>query len=525
MTLGMRVRMWAKEAPRHHVVITGVVVLALFAALAAISIPSNKDRGATQLSQSRYPAGAADTGQSDNTASSTLTPNGSGGAANDIAPATTAGTPSGGSMVAGVARGPQPATSASTSPARGAAANVAPTASDVGVTKDSIKIGFLNPQFAGFDATGFALGFRQDLEQVEKALVDNANREGGVHGRKITLVTAKADPLSDASMRAGCIKMTQDNKVFAVMDQTATAGPALKCYFDQRTPNFNPDAGTVNTAFWKAAGGYLVSGGSTFDRGILNWASFQLDEGFIGPGKGKLGLLTADCEPDPATVDHVLKPFLTAKGVAFADARVSCDAGTAQQQVGAAALQLRRAGVDRVLLLALFTTSQSFVQVADAQSWRPKYGVADRQGLVLDATTRAFPPDAFDGARGVTYGHSGEEKAGVKYSAGVQRCSDIIKAAGLPAITNQMGTDGLAVAACDGFFLWLAAARLAPVNLTRADVVAAVPSVGDFSLSAFALRARYGPGKYQGGDAYAIVEWRKSCTCFVQIKRPMPARY
>ena len=29
MTLGMRVRMWAKEAPRHHVVITGAVVLAL----------------------------------------------------------------------------------------------------------------------------------------------------------------------------------------------------------------------------------------------------------------------------------------------------------------------------------------------------------------------------------------------------------------------------------------------------------------------------------------------------------------
>ena len=26
-------------------------------------------------------------------------------------------------------------------------------------------------------------------------------------------------------------------------------------------------------------------------------------------------------------------------------------------------------------------------------------------------------------------------------------------------------------------------------------------------------------------DAYALIEWRKSCTCFVQIKRPVPARY
>ena len=39
-------------------------------------------------------------------------------------------------------------------------------------------------------------------------------------------------------MRAGCIKMTDDEKVFAVFDQTATAGTALACYPEKRTPNF-----------------------------------------------------------------------------------------------------------------------------------------------------------------------------------------------------------------------------------------------------------------------------------------------
>ena len=151
----------------------------------------------------------------------------------------------------------------------------------------------------------------------------------------------------------------------------------------------------------------------------------------------------------------MLKPFLRQKGVAFAEQRVSCDSGTAQQQVGAAALELRRAGVDRVLLLTLFTTSQSFVQAAEAQGWRPKYSVMDHAGLSLDVTTQGFSPTGFDGAHGYTYGHSGEERANVPYGAGAKRCSDIIVKAGMPPITNQMGKDGLAIAACDGFFTWL----------------------------------------------------------------------
>jgi hypothetical protein len=398
-------------------------------------------------------------------------------------------------------------------------------ASDVGVTKDTIKVGFLNVQIAGFDATGFALGFRDDLEQVEKALVDWANKNGGVHGRKITHVTAKADPLSQTSMRAGCITMTDDQKVFVVFDQTAITGTALNCYPEKRTPAFTSNAGTVDSKFWNAAQGYLISGGSTFDRGILNWATMSLEDGLIGPGKGRLGIVSDDCAPDPDVVDGILKPFLTRNGVAFSDQRLSCDAGQAQQQVAGAALELRRAGADRVLLLPLFTSAQSFIQNAEAQAWTPQYFAMDKQGLVLDATTQGFSPTAFDGARGTTYGHSGEDRAGVPLSAGVKQCSEIIQAAGLPPVTSQMGKDGLAVAACDGFFTWLAAMKHTSANPTRADLVAAVPKVGDNPLSAFALRAVYGPGKYQGGDAYGRVEWRRSCTCWVQIGRPVPARY
>jgi ABC-type branched-subunit amino acid transport system substrate-binding protein len=522
VTFGMRVSLWAREAPRSHVVTTCAIVLALFAGAVALAVPASRHT----LAAGRAFPGAQVAGGGDASTNA-------GGTAADAA---TGGDAAGGGATAvganGVARasvaGSKVGTSGGSGASTGAGGSTAGAtlkASDNGVTKDTIKVGFLNVQIGGFDATGFALGFRQDLTDVEKALVDNANKEGGVRGRKVIYVTANSDPLSETSMRAGCITMTDDQKVFAVFDQTATTGTALGCFPEKHTPNFTSNAGTVDSSFWQKAGGYLISGGSTFDRGILDWATLSLEDGLIGKGKGKLGILSDDCAPDPDVVDKVLKPFLTKSGVDFADVRLSCDAGTAQQQVSAAALTLRRAGVDRVLLLPLFTSAQSFVQDAEAQAWTPQYLVMDKQGLVLDATTQGFSPTAFDGARGTTYGHSGEDKAGVPHSAGVKRCNDIIVAAGLPPITDQMGKDGLAVAACDAFFTWTQAMQFTPVNPTRADLVAAIPRVGNNPLSAFALKATFGPGKYQGGDAYARVQWQGSCRCWVQIKPPVAARF
>jgi hypothetical protein len=506
----MRIRMWAKRAPRAQVALTSVVAFSLVVALAAISIPARSHPAATDVLTAPPARGDLPAGNNE-----------------------TAAPGADGSAVAGAGATTDPQTSVAAVSKNGtatiktttAAGPQALRASDVGVTASTIKVGFLNVQIGGFDATGFALGFRNDLEQIEKALVDWSNSQGGVHGRKVTYVTGKADPLSQTSMRAGCIKMADDEKVFVVFDQTATAGPAMNCYPEKHLPAFTTNAGTVDTKFWKDAGGYLISGGATFDRQALNWATFNLEDGFIGPGKGKLGILSQECPPDPAVVDNVLKPFLREHSVAFAEQRVSCDAGTAQQQVGAAALELRRAGVDRVLLLALFTTSQSFVQAAEGQGWLPKYTVMDHAGLTLDVTTQGFSPTGFNGARGYTYGHSGEDRAGVPLGPGAKQCNDIIVKAGLPPITDQMGKDGLAIAACDGFFTWLQAMTQAPVNATRHDVIAGVGTIGDFGLAAFAIKAVYSPAKLQGGDAFALIEWSGSCTCWKQLRRPVPARY
>ena len=525
VTVGMRVRMWASQAPRGEVLTTVAVALALLIGLVIVAVPGDRTDelvGATPLP----PALAS------------ALPDAADGAPAAPLPDGQAGAPGGSGAVAGAASGaaggsPVPSGSAggvAAPPASGGETGDTPapqalTASDQGVTEETLKVGFLNVQIGGFDATGFALGFRDDLDDVQKALVDDANRQGGVHGRRITYASAKADPLSQSSMRAGCIKMTDDEKVFVVFDQTATSGTALRCFAEKRTPNFTTNAGTVDAPFWAAAGGYLISGGAVMERQVLNWASMELASGVIGPGKGKLGILSDDCYPSPEVVDKVLKPFLREHGVDFADERVSCDTGSAQQQVGAAALRLRGEGVNRVFLLALFTSAQSFVQQAESQGWVPAYSVTDAKGLSLDVTTQGFSPTAFNGARGTTYGHSGASRRGVPLSPGLKRCDEIIRAAGLPGITNPMGKDGLAVATCDHFFTWIAAMSHTPVNPTRADVVRGVSQIGVLELAAYALRASYGPDKYQGADAWATIEWSGDCRCWTQTGDPQPAAF
>jgi ABC-type branched-subunit amino acid transport system substrate-binding protein len=530
MTVGMRIRMWAKRAPRAQVLTTLAVVAAMVAALVVVVVPvrSHSDSLLAGPSERTAASAALAGGGPDGSADSTQT----GAAGAGGADTGTAGTGStgavvsaGGTPASGTASGARAGTPSTVKAPTGGAPKEALRASDIGVTPTTIKVGFLNVQIAGFDATGFALGFRQDLESVEKALVDWANKNGGVAGRKVTYVTGKADPLSDTSMRAGCTKMADDEKVFVVFDQTATAGPAMNCYPEKHIPAITTNAGTVDSPSWNAARGYLISGGATFDRQALNWATFSLEDGSIGKGKGKLGILSDDCTPDPAVVDKILTPFLRSHGVATTEQRLSCDAGTAQQQVAAAALALRRDGADRVLLLPLFATAQNFVQAAEAQNWLPKYLVMDKSGLTLNATTQGFSPTAFNGARGYTYGHSGEDKAGVPLGAGGKQCSNIMIAAGLPGVTDQMGKDGLAIAACDAFFTWLEAMRHTSVNPTRQAFINGVAAIGDFKLAAFALRAVYGPQRFQGSDSFAGVEWHGDCKCWLQTHRPVAARY
>ena len=87
-----------------------------------------------------------------------------------------------------------------------------------GVTASTIKVGFSYIDLATLAKSGIIKVDHGPYEQIAKVLVDDINARGGINGRKLVLVTAKYSPIGNEEQLAACTKLTQDDKVFAVLD-------------------------------------------------------------------------------------------------------------------------------------------------------------------------------------------------------------------------------------------------------------------------------------------------------------------
>lgn len=521
MTLAMRFRLWARQAPRAQVVSSLVALTAVLAlATNLVAVGEDDDGAGVDLT--------AMAGQTGRTSVAGTTADGAEHPASAEGPGAPAGSLAGASVSDArnvASNSAMPSASGSGEPAevRGSVESRR-TASDQGVTADRVKIGFTVVRTGNLSATGFALGLRQDQQEAIRALVDWGNRSGGANGRTIDYVAVEEDPTNSSTWQPTCIQLTEDEKVFAVLAASSHLGAGNECYIEHRVPQIASAATGVAESMFERGGGLFLSTASSGTRAALNWADQAMQEGQIGPGEGELGLLTDECPQDVEIYDVALKPFLQQHGVSYVENRMSCDIGAAQQQVPAAVLQLRQAGVDRVFLGVIFTTAQTFMQQAEAQGWRPTYLVSDLWGNNLDVLSRNFPPEQFDGTVGATFSQSGIERAGVEYNEDIKLCNAVLTEAGLPPITDVMGKDAEIINHCDHFFLFRRIMdRLGP-NPTRAEWPRAATEVGTLH-GGYAASTTFAANKFNGGDTYALVEWRRECTCWTQIREHRPVRF
>ncbi|WP_436789972.1 ABC transporter substrate-binding protein [Yinghuangia sp. YIM S10712] len=140
-----------------------------------------------------------------------------------------------------------------------AAASGPPPAGNVatGVTADSIKIGIVYPDL---EAIKHIMAIDHgDYEATYNALVKKINDAGGINGRKIVPVFGKINVASPSAAQETCVKMTKDEKVFAVIgsfnaneplcyvqtNKTAVVGGALtdKNYAQAQAPWFSAERG------------------------------------------------------------------------------------------------------------------------------------------------------------------------------------------------------------------------------------------------------------------------------------------
>lgn len=96
------------------------------------------------------------------------------------------------------------------------------TASDRGITEDTITLGLAIPDVSMFSNQG-------DIAARFEAVAAHVNANGGIIGRQIEFERREWDLLDTAGFEAACVSLTQDVEVFAVITRTPANFGAMTC--------------------------------------------------------------------------------------------------------------------------------------------------------------------------------------------------------------------------------------------------------------------------------------------------------
>jgi len=329
----------------------GVIVGMLLAGF-LIPLASPEPHGATSLATG--PRGSASAAAAANGAAGTASDGTTGGSGTSAA----GGGPAGGD-VNGAAAG-------------GTGGDVARTASDQGVSADSISLGVMLANLDYLSSTGVAAsnGTVDERTRVWQALVDDANARGGAAGRTIKLSVHDFDPLTASSGSDACRRLTEDDKVFATITDVGITEQIATCFARQHgVPMIVYDS--QDTTAYEQAGGLLFTTMPSNDRIVYNHVLTLHERGLL---QGKtIGIVTTDQGGSKAP-ERTELPLLDSLGYHVAHrSHLSDDIPTAQSQIPVEVSQMRSAGVDFIIWEGGPTYSNVWLNQAQRTGYNPTY--------------------------------------------------------------------------------------------------------------------------------------------------------
>ena len=117
------------------------------------------------------------------------------------------------------------------------------SASAPGVSKDEIDLGVTYVDLSNLqDVVDIDFG---DWQKIYNSVIDDLNKQGGVNDRKVVPKFAPVEPLGSVPAQEACVKLTEDEQVFAVTGFFLADAPL--CYLEQHdTPVIN---GTITAEY------------------------------------------------------------------------------------------------------------------------------------------------------------------------------------------------------------------------------------------------------------------------------------
>ena len=230
------------------------------------------------------------------------------------------------------------------------------------MSKDDIKLGVTYVDLDAIrDVTDISHG---DYKTTYNAVIDELNKKGGINGRKVVPVFAPINPIGTAPAQEACVKLTEDEKVFATVGFFYFDAPL--CYVAQHdTPILG---GTMDPTYLKQAKApwmTLDSGPEVTPRAV---------DALVKSGdlKGKIGVVGVATE-EKNLLDAAVLPSLKRNGikntVAIIDAPLN-DTVAATQQAGTIAEKFKSEGIKTVLLVG--AAPSAFSNALKNTDYRPK---------------------------------------------------------------------------------------------------------------------------------------------------------
>lgn len=389
------------------------------------------------------------------------------------------------------------------------------SATDRGVTAEKVKVGFLVLDVGNLATVGVAIpGADPEVqEEAWRAYAEEVNDDGGVAGgRKIEPVFSRFDPLSQDSMRASCLELTEDEEVFAVASAGGFQGPAALCVtVEHKTPLVTTGSSGMPQEYYRKSQGRLFTLHAGGDRAMRNFAS-DLDG--LGALDGRtLGILTDDRPGNPEAAD-VLAQQLGQLGheVAYT-ATLPSDNNAASSQVPVEVQRMRSNGVDGILKLVNVIKATQFVQEADSQAYQPQYYAADWQNASTDTYGQNMP-SSYDGAFGITSVRTNEAAAGLPESDDAKRCREIYERRTGNSLERDSNEYYVTLLSCTDVTLAARAMDAAGADLTRPRFSSGMSNLGSVSLGNLAPGS-FQPDKPDASDHLRTLRWRSDCSCYV----------
>lgn len=360
----------------------------------------------------------------------------------------------------------------------------AQAASDPGVTASSIKLGITVPM------TGIAAPGYNKIPGAMKAYFDYVNANGGVNGRKITLVV-KNDQYIPTTAASKASELILKDKVFALVGTLGTASTKMIAASTQLAQRGIPSL-FVNTGFSGFANPKEYP--TTFS--IL--PSYQMEAKIMGKflkdkyADKKIALIYQD---DDFGRD-ALAGFKQA-GVSFTTAIPYASGSQSLPATGATWIsKLKAAGTEVTVLFGVSSASTAALANAYAAGYKTQWvlGSVGGDATTIAATNKAYVPLLY-GAKGFSFAPAPSD-SNDEYIKLFQS----IYSAAQPKETF----DNNVVAGMSNAFLAVQALKAAGSDLTRAGLIKTIETKGATFASPFLTPLGYSSTSHVGATGYWI---------------------